>query len=205
MPAKLDYTAYQFDTAILPPKFTICGVRLLPFCLGHFLLLRQLNNPIIEETPKEVTFQDGIYWFFNALLICGLSFEDNIELLCDEKLMEKTYHLFTTNLLKNIESEPSWNLFEKLTLFKSYMNYHMDMPLYTEENKPAKDKAPSGIDWTQNIYVTFKKLGYKESEILNMNFRKLFYEWTSHAESEGAITVWNKQNLDQLARAKGLL
>ena len=30
-----------------------------------------------------------------------------------------------------------------------------------------------------------------------MNFKKLFYEWCSWAESEGGIKVWNKYEVKQ--------
>jgi hypothetical protein len=204
MQPKIDYTAYHFDTALLPVIWTICGVQLKPFSLGHFIILRQLKSPMINEVAEDVSLEDGLYWFFNALLVCALSYEDNLELLANEARFKEVYQQFCDNLIKNIEAEKNWNIFSKLHMFKEYMSYYMEMPVFDEEGKPS-EKAPSGIDWTQNIFVTFKKLGYSETEILNMNFRKLFYEWTSHAESEGAIRVWNKVNLDQLARARGLL
>jgi len=201
---KVDYTAYHFDTALLPVIWTICGVQLKPFSLGHFVILKQLKSPMINEQERDLGIQEGLYWFFNALLVCALSYEDNLELMQNEAEFEKTYKQFTENLLKNIGQEKDWNIFSKLHMFKQYMSYYMEMPIFDEEGKPS-EKSPSGIDWIQNIFVTFKKLGYDDIEILNMNFRKLFYEWTSYAEGEGAIRVWNKTNLDQLALARGLL
>jgi hypothetical protein len=37
---------------------------------------------------------------------------------------------------------------------------------------------------------------------ININLRKLFYQWCSYAEAEGAIKVMNKVDLDGLARLK---
>jgi len=112
---------------------------------------------------------------------------------------------FTENLQRNMVVECStWNIFSKLALFREYIAYYMQFPWYTEERK-SKPSTPSGTDWTQNLYVTFKKLGYSESQILNMPMRKLFFEWCSFAEGEGAIKVMNKFDVEMLARAKGLI
>jgi hypothetical protein len=203
MPAQ-NQTAYFFDTAVMPRAWTICGVPLRPFCLGHYLILRHFCSPLSNDTETDVNPEDGIYWLFHALLVCGLSFEDNVEMHNDDKLLQKTCTEFSDNLLKNIAIDKSWNIYAQLKHFKDYMNWHMAMPMYTEEN-PSK-KAPTGLDWVQNLFVTFKsKLGYSETEIMNMNFRKLFYEWCSYAESEGAISVANKTTLQQYAIAKGLI
>jgi len=202
--AKQDPTAYHFGTALIPANYTICGVKLLPFSLGHYILLQQTYNPIVSNDVQEMPLADTLYWFFQAILICALPYEDNIAIMNDDKRWSELCEQFTVNLKKNMDADPSWNIYNKLKLFKDYINFYMDIPIYTEE-KSSKKEQPSGTDWLQNIYLTFKKLGYKESEIINMNFRKLFYEWCSYAEAEGAIKVWNKMDLQSLARAKGLL
>lgn len=125
-------------------------------------------------------------------------------MLADDSLHKELLQDFTKNLQKNMKAEKDWNIFSKLALFKEYLNYYMDVPVYNEEHE-TKAPIPSGTDWKQNIFLIFKKLGYKESDILNMNFKRLFYEWCSYAESEGAIRTWNKQDLTMLARSKGLL
>jgi hypothetical protein len=125
-------------------------------------------------------------------------------MLHDSSKFESTVELFNNHLVTQMKNEPGWNLDAKLRLFKEYIHYFMDMPMFTEEG-PKDDGTPSGTDWVQNIFVTFKKIGYTESEILNMNMRKLLYEWTSEAESQGAIKVFNCSSLQQYLAAKGLI
>jgi hypothetical protein len=162
-----------------------------------------MGNPMIEEKITEASLDVSLFYFFQALLICAASYEDNMELLNDDEKYKSIFDKFQVNLLKNMEQDKGWNIFSKIKMFKEYLNYYMDVPIYTEERE-SKPTTPSGTDWKQNIYLTFKKLGYQESEILNMNFLKLFYEWCSYAEGEGAIKVMNSMDLYQLNRLKGI-
>lgn len=199
MAQPLDYTAYRFSDAIIPKTFTICGVELKPLCLGHLMLLEKTENPMVSKVEVEMNMSDSMYWFFSAILICGLSYEDNIKYHNDDKLYKELMDEFSANLLQNIENDKNWTIFEKLQAFKQYMNYHFDMPFYTEE-RVNDDKIPSGSDWKQNLYLIFKKLGYSDTEIYNMNIRRLFYEWCSYAESEGGIKVMNRYDLQSLGK-----
>lgn len=148
---------------------------------------------------SDVKMEDGLYWFFCALLICAMSYEDNIQVLNNDKEYTELMDKFTQNLLINMENDKEWNMFSKINHFKEYINYYMDVPYYTEEGKP-NDRLPSGTDWKQNMFLIFKKFGYSDSEIYNMNLRKLFYTWCSYAESEGGIKVMNKFDLQGLGK-----
>lgn len=199
-----DPTAYRYCKALIPVNWTICGVVLRPFSLGHFLILEQIQNPIINESERGLNITDGMYWFFQALIVCAQDYKENIYTLSTDETQKEVFDKFTVNLLKNMDCDKSWNIFDKFKLFKEYMAYYMDIPIYSEEKTSNDNKMPSGTDWKQNIYLTFKKLGYSEEEILNMPFKRLFYEWCSHAESEGAIKVMNKYDLDSLNFMKGI-
>ena len=43
---------------ILPPTLKVCGVRLLPFCLRHRVVLEALNSPVLGSieavTPSDL-------------------------------------------------------------------------------------------------------------------------------------------------------
>lgn len=197
----VDVTSYFYSNAILPKKFTICGVELKPFSMGHLMLLEHTGNPIVDLNIQKVSLNDSIYYFFHALLICALDYEDNLKIFDDSSEYDKYAKTFITNLYKNMEVDKHWNVVDKLLLFEKYISYYMDMPLYTEEGT-GDTGIPSGSDWKQNLFLIFKKLGYTDKEILNMNFKQLFYIWSSYAESEGAIKVMNKFDIQQLKAFK---
>jgi hypothetical protein len=196
-----DFTSYFYSNAIIPRKFTICGLELKPFCLGHLLILEHTQNPIVNINAQDTTLEDSIYYFFHALLVCGLNYEENLTLLDNSTDYKEYVDKFTQNMLKNMEHESDWNILKKLNMFEKYVKFHMEMPLYSEEQN-QDISTPSGTDWRQNLFLIFKKLGYDESEILNMNFKKMFYEWASYSEAEGAIKVMNRIDIEQLNNAK---
>jgi len=194
-----DLTQTRLGDAFFTDVTTICGVKLKPFCLGHIILLEALNNPIIGQEVKDIPLEDAISHFFIALLICALSYEEALILLTDEKVFSEEITSFCDNLIKNMELEPSWNIVAKQTLFREYMSRHLDMPLYNETTT-ADGSAPSGNDWKTSIFVVFKKLGFSESETLNMNIKKLFLTWAAYAESEGAVKIMNKYEVDTIKK-----
>ena len=194
-------TQYKYGEAIVPVTYGVCGINLKSFCLGHFILLEKIDSPFISVETKDVDVKTGLPHFFLALLICSLSFEDGLVLLDNAEELQRLSEKFTVNLMKNMMVEPNWNFLSKLNLFKNYLKYHLDMPLYDEKQSTGDDTA-SGTDWKNSIFIVFKKLGYSESQILNMSLKKLFYEWCSYAENEGAIKVWNKFEYEQFARMK---
>ncbi len=195
-----DTTQVRYGEALFTNVFTICGVRLRPFSLGHLILLETLSNPLIHSEKIEMTFEESIGHFFIALLICGMTYEDAVILLTDEKIFSEEIKRFCDNLVENMKIEPDWNIPYKLTAFNEYMKKHLEMPYYDE--KTTNTESPSGTDWKSSIFVIFKKMGYTESEILNMPLRKLFLEWATFAESEGAIKVMNSYEANQIKTLK---
>ena len=197
-----DLTQYNYGEAIVPPQTIICGVQLKPFCLGHVILLEQLKNPLLSEIPTDAELNDGLLNFFVALLICALDYENGIKLISNVDTFKDEMDMFCHNLQRNMKEDKDWNFLNKIALFKYYMKYYLDMPLYTESSSKGEEGTGSGTDWKNSIFIIFKKLGYTEKDILNMSLKKLFYEWTAFAESEGAISVMNKWDYEQIKRLK---
>jgi len=189
-----NYTSAIIDTV----DYNICGLKMRPLCLGHIILLEALNNPLISPTEKDVNMLEGLDYFFLALLICSLSYEEGLLLLTDKKIYSEECELFCNNLLKNMELDENWNIYSKMTLFKQYMSEYMNSMPYYEEKQSRTSESPSGNDWKNSIFIIFKKMGYTQSEIFNMSIKKLFVEWTGYAESEGAIKICNKFEAEQL-------
>ena len=199
-----DPTAYHFDQALLPVNWTVCGVRLRPFSLGHYVLLKHIGNPMLENEETDLPDNDKLCWFFCALLICASDYKSNIAMLEDMDSLKATMDAMITNLTNQMADAPEWNIFEHLRNFRAYVNYYMSVPIYFKEREDDSP-TPTGIDWVQQLFFVMLKQGYQEADILDMNFKKLLYLWCSHAETEGAIKVIDRQGLDQLARAKGLI
>ncbi len=197
-----EMTQCNYGSALLPKDRTICGVRLKPFCFGHLILLEETNNPLIAKDEIPVGYSEGVFRLYQALLVCALSYEDGLELLSNKDKWIREWKRFEKNLVKNMDIEKDWNILAKVNLFKNYMNYYLDLPAYEIiQGGSNSTSSKSGTDWKNAIKVIFKKLSYSESEILNMNMKQLFQEWTSYMECEGSIKVFNKFTADKLKEA----
>ena len=192
-----DLTQIKLSSVLIDQQYCICGILLKPLSLGHVILLEALHNPLVSPEVEDVEQSEGICFFFLALIICSLSYEDGLALLNDTQGLDEISKRFIDNLLLNIKKEPGWNIYSKLALFKQYMSNFLDsMPYYDHLNK--QENISSGADWKTGILITFKKLGYKDTEILNMSMKQLFNIWANYSESEGQIKIANKYQAKQL-------
>lgn len=189
---------FNYSNAINPKVFTVCGVELKSFCMGHYLLLEQVNSPFLTDDPNsEIDWVSGISQFYLTLLICAQSYEDGLTMLNNEKLMEKSCKQFVKNLKKTMKKERDWNIYSKIGSFKEYITYFTEMPVFQVERK--NNGMGSGIDWKQTLFTIAKnEWGYSDSEILNMPLRRLFSEWCSYAEKNGGIRVQTAEELRML-------
>ena len=191
-------TYFDYVNVIEPKIFTICGIQLKPFSLGHYLLLEKLQNPFLTDNPNfQIDLVNGIYNFYFALIICGHSYEENVELLNNEKELKRICNKISKHIIKVSKKEKGWNIWEKIVMFKQYIRYFSDIPNFTIENQ--SNSAASGIDWKQNLFTIAKsEWGYTDTEILNMPLSRLFYEWCSFAEKNGSIHVLNHDEMEQV-------
>lgn len=162
-----------------------------------------------------VSYEQGLYLINNPTSFKRLidDFSYNLVVSMSKKKLWKLYiksswwminksKWFNKNIHQKLFiNKCNFNFYKDINKFKLYMAYYMEMPLYTV-NKTGKQTSQSGTDWKNNIFTLFKKQGYSELEILNMNMKKIWVEWTSYAENEGAITVINKHEFNQLEQIR---
>ena len=135
--------------------------------------------------------------FLMCLLVCSQTYDDNVKMFEDPKRMRKLIKKFQKNLFKSMKIEKDWNIYSKLLMFKQYIRFFTEMPVFQVEQKA--DRVPSGIDWKQNLFTMAKnEWGYTDTEILNMPLRRLFFEWCSVGEKNGAIRVQNCEEMENL-------
>jgi len=60
--------AQGYAVAALPDPYRILGLRLKPFCLGHYLLLQRFNCAFVASEPQPITREDVLL----GVLICSM-------------------------------------------------------------------------------------------------------------------------------------
>ena len=197
-------TITDYTEAFQPKTFSVCSWTLKPFCLGHYILLEKINSPVTKDVEEDEnpTFNlsaneqyEKLANFFMAVFICTMDYKLADKVLNNDSMLAKTVKSFMDKVNDDMK-RPRWNYPMEFYRFKSYIKYYFDIPPFDTLFK--NDKAPSGTDWKQNIFVLFRKLGYDDDQILNMSFKRIFMEWTSEAESAGGIRVLNKYEVNQL-------
>lgn len=196
-------TATKYEDALIPKQFYCLNWALKPFCLGHYILLERLNSPVVKENidltysfdlPAEEQF-NKLNFFFDAVFICCMTFEQGLRVLEDEDFKTKMRQQFDAGVIAGMDKEFFWP--KELYAFKQYIKYFMDVPLFKKLGK-QKQMQPSGSDWKQTLFVTFMEMNYPETKILNLSFKRLFYEWTTKGEASGAIRVRNTNEIYQM-------
>jgi hypothetical protein len=184
-----------------------------------------LGSPFLStESDVRLKADEAPFHLFVFLLVCAQTYEENEEMFSNGETLQARINEYQTGLVgsqfilwlrnsrlgqllhkMNIKifdkgvlcQDSNWNIYVKLSKVQEYLEYYVkSMPDFKEKGGSS---IPSGIDWKQNIYTIMRnEYHYSESTILNMPVSRLFYEWCSFAEKNGAIKVSNKFQVEAL-------
>lgn len=166
--------AADYFTATIPEPWQILGLRLRPFSLGHYKLLRRFGCAFVSDTAEEATREDLILGVLACSMIPAefLSFIESPEYEQRVKDWGKSVGLF--------------DLKEKAELFQKYIAQHSQVPRYWEE----RETSESGAHWAQCVEVLLRsELGWTSEDIDREPLSKAFADYFKHAENNGAIKL----------------
>lgn len=174
-------SAADYFTATMPEPWQILGLRLRPFSLEHYKLLRRFGCAFVAEEETSATKEDLIL----GILACSMlpsEFVTFIETLDYEKRVKewgKKIGIFNIN--------------EKAQLFKDYIEAHSVVPKYWQE-KPG---GTSGAHWSQCVEVVLRsKLGWTKRDLERNSLSKAFADYFKYEENEGAVRLMTRQEID---------
>ena len=199
----------RYTKATIPNRFTVLGVVLHPFSVGHYLLLSRFGSPFISEEAFNVTLrsiirsqtdydQEYFAYLVFMLMICSHSYEDNIELLSDSELMFKEQQLFNHNISLYIKNEKQkeggLNLRWELSKLRQYIQIAFDVPKWSFSSSNANPKAPPNKHWSEQLIEdVITKGNRKRTEVMNMHLAELWLAWAHIAEDLGHITMLTEE------------
>jgi hypothetical protein len=172
--------------AIVPTPWTILGLKLKPFALGHLVLLHRLESPFITGAPP--TYAD----LSMAVLMCSQTFEEAIESLSDPEL-DKVMADWATKLNEN----GPINLDEKCAAFESYMNEGKptEGDLYYSYD-PQRTRA-SSLAVVHAVRVRVQgHSGFSDSEIFNRPWWLCYLDDHIIKDLAGIIEIVEKSDHD---------
>jgi hypothetical protein len=171
----------SYDRAAIPEPFQILGLRLKPFCLGHFLLLRRFECGFVSEASAVATREDLLL----GILVCSMSYEEFLDFLQEDNFLEQ---------LRDWGKKAGlFDLKEKALLFQRYLTEGTEKPgVWFEE-----DGEESAAHWSQAVFNTLAgQLNASRSEALNMPLTQAFMDFYKHAEGLGVISFMTEEEME---------
>lgn len=166
--------AAAYPKAAIPEPFQILGLRLKPFCLGHYLLMERFGCAFVAADSRTAELDDLVL----GVLICSMAYGEFLEFIQGADWPEEVKawggkaHLFDLN--------------EKVKLLQEYIRLATEQPVVIYE----RDTEPSGSHWSQALKLTLTgALGYTADQALNLPLSQAFADFYKHAENLGVVTI----------------
>jgi len=205
-------SATSYTKALIPTPYTIMGLDLKPFCIGHVLLMQHFNCSFGADEAIKVNVNQLVQDFLWGLVICSMTFEEFYN-ACQTNTLEVYYskdfavkRIKFTDWIKNWRKailkavhEKNANLLTRLAAFNEYIREAMEVPMFFQESEGTPKN--SGSHWTLTILnVLTGELGYSQSEALNMPLAQAYQVYLKFCERNGLITIATQREQEEAKR-----
>jgi hypothetical protein len=186
----------NYVRAAVPDPYTILGVKLRPFCIGHFFLMQRFNCAFSSENEETLGNVEDLLL---AISICSRTYEEFIEFINDPAHFNKWCKQWGIEVTKALKKDKNFNFLHKMMLFKEYMKNGLIVPKFFEGDNQGDGKT-SGAHWSQSVLLVLTgELGYTYSEAVNMPLSKALADYFKWAEKGGMVTLMNDDELEAVA------
>ncbi len=167
----------RFLYAIDPEPYTVLGLRLKPFSLGHAILLARHGCDPVDDYESLIT----------GVTICAHNWDD-FHKLADDKWLPWRMRLWALRVGK-------FNVIEKIKFFNDYVADAMTAPDIFESNDKPTSKL--GAPFFSTLKTTLcAKLGYSRQEALNIPFGEALFDYFTFWEIEGGCEIVGDHDLE---------
>lgn len=191
-----------YHAAAEPERFTVLGIRLLPFSIGHFFLLQRTGNAfaMVQSDGKwEFAGEPSYEHLAIAVLICCQRYEDALDSFADprtaRRMVEWEARLAGRGWLTRfgLRRPKLIDLAKQSALFREYIGDGSHIPCHRSD---AQGSAPCPL--VHGLWAWLTGLGFDDSTILNRGFWRSLQQYYLAKGLEGAIEL---QDPDVLADA----
>ena len=194
--------AAYFQAAI-PEPFRILGLALKPLSLGRYRLLKRFGCGFVADGNEEV----GIADLLLGLVICTHRVDEFMELVTSLRLNRevKTWARKISPLpfLSRIPVLGKWwrkghsfNVIEKMMLFKRYIEEGSVVPKYWDETENPKT---SGAHWSLAVEIALRgELGWSGEEINELPLTKALEDYFKWAENQGLVSLMTEEEIAKM-------
>jgi hypothetical protein len=162
-----------------PPRVRCIGVDLLPFSLGHLLMLHKLENRfVVGGFPH---YEDLI----SAAFVCAHTWEENQRLV---NSWRARWILWAWGKMAGRFEIPS----QIITLHQAIRSA-VEMPRQRKTSRGGTRGIIS--EWETRMFHQLRVLGYSDSEILNMPYARAQKLFIAHLEETDAMKFMSQAEL----------
>jgi hypothetical protein len=187
-----------FVRASVPDPYTILGVKLRPFSLGHFFLMRRFDCAFSAENQSS----GGILDLLLGIAICSHTYDGFLEFIQDDKAFTEWMQHWQKHIATLIETDKDFNFLHKMMDFESYMKDGVQLPKFSTE-PTSHDTKHSGAHWTQIVLgVIMSEYGYDYDRAINMPLSRALADYYKVMEKHGVVTLLTDEEIQMLEEAE---
>lgn len=185
--------AYKsYTDRILTPLPTILGLKLVPYTLGHSILLKSASSKFAVGGFKDCSDKELISELVFALLVCSTSYDDFKQEVYQDKFT-RNMRRYVAQLLSEVKASKEFNLLAKINSFASYLRNGTSTPLYyVTEN--GSDISSSAIEFEEAIISTLMaECNFTRDECLNLPLTETLSAYLLFAHKQGTVELISKE------------
>lgn len=196
----------EFYVAHVPEPHRLLGVDLLPFSLGHLILLRRLESAFVTGgTPQ----MDDLV---SAVFICSQTYSEAAEVLNTGEVDYLEPRLFFGNRVVRLplaEAMRRWQQIagefdfnDRMEAFRIYMKAGSKHPLVSSVHGFKEDTMPSNCPFVQVVKATLmSRMNFHESELLDRSWSLCLWDYFTLRMLDGDLRIVDR---DALSDAQGV-
>lgn len=196
----------EFYVAHVPEPHRLLGIDLLPFSLGHLILLHRLESAFVRNgTP---TLDDLI----SSIFICAQTYQEGAEVLNTGSvdyvrprrfIGTKRERLPLAEAMRRWQQEAGdFDFLGKIEAFRDYMRAGCQHPLVASVNGWREDTMPSNCPFVQAVKVTLmSRVNFRESELLDRSWSLCLWDFFTLRMLDGDLRIVDR---DAIGEARDL-
>lgn len=182
---------------LVPKPFTILGLTLKPFCVGHKVLLQRVESPI--ECGGDIDGGDVAL----AVMLCSLDYETGKQAI-DTANIQSDVRRWIKKLISPLpwkRNKIDWP--EKFALFNEYVGYHSRSYSFNgiSYGNSNQQTAPSETPNIHGLIVALMRMMHlSESQVMNRCYGLALCDYAVCLEQEGRVIVRDKEKMEEVRR-----